>query len=131
MHDPLLPAGPVPIAGADPVRRVRYQAARKWVAMDVAPLFDALLIGEDVEVVEPALPEWPCSELAGYRDLQRLQHNREVALRRLAHQQVDVLRHDDAGVHRETIPHTRGFETALKDPPRKMADDGEQDVVTK
>lgn len=80
--------------------------------------FHTLLVGKDVEVIEPMLPEGTQPHPARYRDLQRLHHNRKISSRRITHQEVDVLGHDDVGIDLEPILHSRHLQTSLKDQPR-------------
>ncbi len=92
--------------------------AQNGIAMDVSPLFDSLLLGKNVEVLEPMLPEGARLHSARHGEFQRLHHAGEVAPRGFAYQQVDVLGHDDLGVNREPVLQARGLQASLEDEPR-------------
>ena len=86
------------------------------VAVDVANLFDALLLKVDVEVVVTALPELFLVgrfELAGGQLLEDLEKGSEGSDGGFVGEEMDVLRHQDVGRDAEFLLLTGLFEDLL------------------
>jgi hypothetical protein len=57
LHNAFEARSVVPKAGPRPIFRFRDQPPRHWVAMHIPQLLNALLLGPDVEIIVPRLPE--------------------------------------------------------------------------
>jgi len=82
---------------------VLYEAAGKWIAVDVTPFLDSFLVGEYVEVVEARLPEGSRLEPSRDGDLERLHGYGKRRQVRLAYEQVYVFRHGNVSIDCETV----------------------------
>ena len=80
--------------------------------MHVLQLFDSLVVGEDVEVVVPSLPEGSRCEALGDGEFERLQGLRECGfvIQRFADEEMNVLGHDNVAKDLEVVTLTREFE---------------------
>src|SRR6266542_4159494 len=81
-----------------PLPRSRTQPARNRIAVDVAQLFHKLLVVAHVAVIVAALPHRPAYGAPSHAYLERLQRAAQHAVLGLAHQQVDVLRHQHIAI---------------------------------
>jgi hypothetical protein len=109
--DCALDAGSVVVEGGPrPIGGVFDQALFYWVAVEVAELFDALLCGEDVEVVVAGEPEGALFALDGDGEFQGFDGGAEEDFGWLAYEEVDVFGHDDVAADGEGVADTDLFE---------------------
>lgn len=94
-----------------------HQTPPDRVAVDVAQLFDSLLVGPDVEVVIARGPERRATPIAKFsRDdlLQHLEGGCKPPAFGLTHQQVDMFGHDHVPADEESIPLAHPLQCTLK-----------------
>jgi hypothetical protein len=83
--------------------------------MHVSQLFDALVFGENVEVIVAGLPEWPLRTAQSDGELDCLDGPIEAGLFGFVDQQVDMLRHDDISGDDETVFLPDSFQCVFKE----------------
>ncbi len=98
-----------------PVSRTFAESACDWVAVNITPLFQTRLLGENVEVIVARLPKGALSRLGRYRQFQRLNRPGQQDPSRLTHQQVDVFGHHNIRGDEETIASAHGFKRTLEE----------------
>ena len=105
----------MPVGGPRPIFQLVDEAACDRVAVHVLQFFDALVVGEDVEVVVAGLPEGTFFESPGDGDLQGLEGFGEGSFRGFAQEEMDVLRHDDVAEEFELVLFAGAFEGVEED----------------
>jgi hypothetical protein len=100
----------VAVGGPGPVFRVRHEASGDGVLVHVVELFDALVVGEDVEVVVTDLPEGSWGGELGDGELEGLDGFGKRLGFGFAQEKVDVFGHDDVAEDIEVVASAGGFE---------------------
>ena len=105
-------------AAPAPLFRRLHQSALYRIAMHVAQLFDSLVLRPNVEIIEARLPDghrftrrslgWMALPAPWYHSLREslfhtLHRGRRSSHLRLAHEQVEVLRHDHVSQHNDAL----------------------------
>jgi len=96
-HRAFLPESIMATAAPAPLFRAVYQSSTNWVHVHVVEFLQALPLGDHVEVVKAQLPEanFGVSNSPRRPLLEHLHGERWVPDFRFAHEQMDVLRHND------------------------------------
>ena len=104
--------GPVAEAAPWVVLGLFAEAADFGVTVHIAELFDALVFGEDVEVVVAALPELIALAFEATRGFafEDTEQGGQWNVGRFAQEKVDVLGHEDVAADVEMVAFAEGFE---------------------